>query len=311
MSASSRSDPSLDLVGRAAEVERLDAVLDPLHHGGEALVFRGEPGIGKSALLKHASRRTASRNRTSASVRVAMVSRVGSSGVSVRSPKPRSLIRKPNPRKMIGNDSGALHDPRGQRRECEHHGDQRECCHQISQDFPPALPEEVSAPVQVSTHDSAATRVRRRPARLCGQGSRDLPSVTPSCLPQPTLSKILSWVCVLPPPPPPALRLLSPTFHGEARLDPSLLALRVVHDANVAHLLQVPGLLPRGFALCRRPGSRSFRRRLMEWGVRSASPLRYVPSLAPFVSCCGPADPLRPFDERLQEAAQPITGLLV
>ena len=35
------------------------------------------------------------------------------------------------------------------------------------------------------------------------------------------------------------------------------------------------------------------------------------PSLAPFESCCWPADSLRPFDERLQEAAQPITGLLV
>ena len=41
-SASSRSDPSLDLVGRAAEVERLDADLDPLYHGGEALILRGE-----------------------------------------------------------------------------------------------------------------------------------------------------------------------------------------------------------------------------------------------------------------------------
>ena len=59
MSTSSRSDPSLDLVGRAAEMERLDAVLDRPHHGGEALVFRGEPGIGKSALLKHASWRAA------------------------------------------------------------------------------------------------------------------------------------------------------------------------------------------------------------------------------------------------------------
>ena len=59
MSASRGSDPSLELVGRAAEVERLDAVLDRLHHGGEALVFRGEPVIGKSALLKHASWRAA------------------------------------------------------------------------------------------------------------------------------------------------------------------------------------------------------------------------------------------------------------
>jgi predicted ATP-dependent serine protease len=40
-------------------MERLDADLDRLHHGGEALVFRGEPGIGKSALLKHASWRAA------------------------------------------------------------------------------------------------------------------------------------------------------------------------------------------------------------------------------------------------------------
>jgi predicted ATP-dependent serine protease len=40
-------------------MERLDANLDRLHHGGEALLFRGEPGIGKSALLKHASWRAA------------------------------------------------------------------------------------------------------------------------------------------------------------------------------------------------------------------------------------------------------------
>jgi len=40
-------------------MERLDAVLDRPHHGGEALVFRGEPGIGKSALLKHACWRAA------------------------------------------------------------------------------------------------------------------------------------------------------------------------------------------------------------------------------------------------------------
>jgi hypothetical protein len=40
-------------------MERLDADLDRLHHGGEALVFRVEPGIGKSALLKHASWRAA------------------------------------------------------------------------------------------------------------------------------------------------------------------------------------------------------------------------------------------------------------
>ena len=59
MTVSSRSDPSLDLIGRAAEVKDLDAVLDRPRRGGGALVIRGEPGIGKSALLDHASQRAA------------------------------------------------------------------------------------------------------------------------------------------------------------------------------------------------------------------------------------------------------------
>jgi predicted ATP-dependent serine protease len=52
-------------------MERLDAVLDRLHHGGEALVLRGEPGIRKSVLLRHASWRAAESGfRTLASVGV-------------------------------------------------------------------------------------------------------------------------------------------------------------------------------------------------------------------------------------------------
>jgi hypothetical protein len=50
------SDATSDLIGRAAETERLNAVLDHLHERGGALVVRGEPGIGKSALLDHARR---------------------------------------------------------------------------------------------------------------------------------------------------------------------------------------------------------------------------------------------------------------
>lgn len=46
----------MHLVGRAAELRRIEALLDgPPSHGG-ALVVRGEPGIGKSALLEEAVR---------------------------------------------------------------------------------------------------------------------------------------------------------------------------------------------------------------------------------------------------------------
>ncbi|TME22595.1 MAG: hypothetical protein E6I75_30135, partial [Chloroflexi bacterium] len=47
----------LNLVGRDAESQRLDTVLGRLGNGGGALVFRGEPGIGKSALLDRARQR--------------------------------------------------------------------------------------------------------------------------------------------------------------------------------------------------------------------------------------------------------------
>src|SRR5689334_5939122 len=45
----------IELVGREAETSRLDALLDRLPQRGGALIVRGEPGIGKSALLKRAA----------------------------------------------------------------------------------------------------------------------------------------------------------------------------------------------------------------------------------------------------------------
>src|SRR6202022_1311844 len=42
---------SRELVGRAAEAASLAAIVDHLADRGAALVIRGEPGIGKSALL--------------------------------------------------------------------------------------------------------------------------------------------------------------------------------------------------------------------------------------------------------------------
>jgi AAA ATPase domain len=49
--------PASGLIGRDVERARLDVVLDRLRQGGAGLVVRGEPGIGKSALLQHARER--------------------------------------------------------------------------------------------------------------------------------------------------------------------------------------------------------------------------------------------------------------
>src|SRR6266581_4577352 len=46
-----------DLIGREAESELLDALIDGLHGTGGALLVRGEAGIGKSALLRRARER--------------------------------------------------------------------------------------------------------------------------------------------------------------------------------------------------------------------------------------------------------------
>ena len=46
-----------DLLGRDAELARLDAAVDRVREGGGALTVRGEAGIGKSALLEHARER--------------------------------------------------------------------------------------------------------------------------------------------------------------------------------------------------------------------------------------------------------------
>src|SRR5216683_1703863 len=50
-----------DLIGREAESEVLDAVIDQIHIRGGALIVRGEAGIGKSALLRRARARVTAR----------------------------------------------------------------------------------------------------------------------------------------------------------------------------------------------------------------------------------------------------------
>jgi hypothetical protein len=43
------------LVGRDGECTRIQALLDGIDRADAALLVRGEPGIGKSALLEHAA----------------------------------------------------------------------------------------------------------------------------------------------------------------------------------------------------------------------------------------------------------------
>ena len=57
MTGDARGEPGFELIGREAERKRVDAVLDRLHEGGGALLVRGEAGIGKSSLLRHARER--------------------------------------------------------------------------------------------------------------------------------------------------------------------------------------------------------------------------------------------------------------
>ena len=47
------TDPAQQLIGRDAEVERLNDLVNRLHERGGALVISGEAGIGKSAMLAH------------------------------------------------------------------------------------------------------------------------------------------------------------------------------------------------------------------------------------------------------------------
>jgi DNA-binding CsgD family transcriptional regulator len=57
VSSSAATDAVVGLVGREAEARLVDELVDGLSNGGGALIVRGEPGIGKSALLEHARER--------------------------------------------------------------------------------------------------------------------------------------------------------------------------------------------------------------------------------------------------------------
>ena len=64
------------LLGRDQEVEHLHGIIDRIAGRGGALVLRGEPGIGKSALLEAAEERASSQESRGGRLRTASGRRV-------------------------------------------------------------------------------------------------------------------------------------------------------------------------------------------------------------------------------------------
>jgi DNA-binding CsgD family transcriptional regulator len=82
MAVLSPPDPTSELIGRKEELARVDALLDGVRDRGGALVIRGEPGIGKSALLDRARGRASSLGaRTLATVGVESESELAFAGL--------------------------------------------------------------------------------------------------------------------------------------------------------------------------------------------------------------------------------------
>src|SRR6478609_7654861 len=82
MTVSSPPDATIELIGRDDEVARVDALLDSVRDRGGTLLVRGEPGIGKSALLERARGRASSLGaRTLATVGVESESELAFAGL--------------------------------------------------------------------------------------------------------------------------------------------------------------------------------------------------------------------------------------
>ena len=102
MTVSSPPDATSELIGRDGEVARLDALLDRVRDRGGALVIRGEPGIGKSALLERARGRASSLGaRTLATVGVESESELAFAGLhQLLGPIGSRIERLPDPQRQ-------------------------------------------------------------------------------------------------------------------------------------------------------------------------------------------------------------------
>jgi|HubBroStandDraft_6_1064221.scaffolds.fasta_scaffold19775_2 DNA-binding CsgD family transcriptional regulator len=102
MAVSSAPDATSELIGRNEEVARVDALLDGVRERGGALVIRGEPGIGKSALLDHARGRASTLGaRTLATVGVESESELAFAGLhQLLGPIGIRIERLPDPQRQ-------------------------------------------------------------------------------------------------------------------------------------------------------------------------------------------------------------------
>jgi DNA-binding CsgD family transcriptional regulator len=102
MTVSSPAHTTGELIGRDGEATRVDALLDGVRDHGGALVIRGEPGIGKSALLERARSRANSLGaRTLATVGVESESELAFAGLhQLLGPIGRHIERLPDPQRQ-------------------------------------------------------------------------------------------------------------------------------------------------------------------------------------------------------------------
>src|SRR5271167_1783479 len=102
MTVSSPPDATSELIGRDEEVALLDGILDGVRDRGGALVIRGEPGIGKSALLDCARGRASSLGaRTLATVGVESESELAFAGLhQLLGPIGSHIERLPDPQRQ-------------------------------------------------------------------------------------------------------------------------------------------------------------------------------------------------------------------
>jgi len=112
MSVSSALDATSELIGRADELARVNALLDRVRDRGGALVISGEPGIGKSALLGSARRRASSLGaRTLATAGVESESELAFAGLhQLLGPTGSHLERLPHPQRQALDAAFGVND---------------------------------------------------------------------------------------------------------------------------------------------------------------------------------------------------------
>ena len=103
MTVGSPPDVTGELIGRGAEIARIDAVLDGVRSRGGALLISGEPGIGKSALLDRARGRASTLGaRTLATVGIESESELAFAGLhQMLLPVANRIDGLPDPQRQV------------------------------------------------------------------------------------------------------------------------------------------------------------------------------------------------------------------